>query len=154
MRGLPVTAVDPAAIGVLAYVGPAAARDLRAEAPGRDEGPLRDARLLAVDMNLAPPSRSARRGRCCQLEAAVITVKLNDDRMIAQLGRIASSARCASTVRATQLPSHRLRPARRDLAPSKQSVAASATSVRPQPETADRLVPTIAVRSCSPSSVG
>ncbi len=118
MRGLPVTAVDPAEMDprVLAYVGPGGARATFVQKPAgsvtKDELP-RDARLLAVDMNLAPPVAlryvSRVRAMLPKLEAAVITVKLNDDRMIAQASRWIDLVRAMrfETVRATQLPSHR-----------------------------------------------
>jgi 23S rRNA (cytidine2498-2'-O)-methyltransferase len=117
-RGLPVTAFDPAELDprVLAFVGPGGARvsfvQKAAGSVTRDELP-RDARLLVVDMNLAPPValRYVQRVRAMlpKLEAAVITVKLNDERMIAQASRWIELVRGMgfASVRATQLPSHR-----------------------------------------------
>lgn len=118
LRGLPVTAVDPAELDprVRAFVGPGGARATFVQRPAgsvqKDELP-RDARLLVVDMNLAPPValRYVQRVRAMlpRLEAAVITVKLNDERMIAQASRWVELVRAMgfASVRATQLPSHR-----------------------------------------------
>ncbi len=118
MRGLPVVAFDPGELDarVRDFVGPGGARvTFHARAAGSvtkadlPEG----ARLLVVDMNLAPPValRYVARVRAMlpKLEAAVITVKLNDEKMIEQTGRWIELVRGMrfSQVSATQLPSHR-----------------------------------------------
>jgi 23S rRNA (cytidine2498-2'-O)-methyltransferase len=117
-RGLVVTAFDPADMdpAVLAFEGPGGARVRFHQKPAgsvaREELP-RDARLLVVDMNLAPPValRYVQRVRAMlpALEAAILTVKLNDERMIAQAARWVELVRGMGfrEVRATQLPSHR-----------------------------------------------
>lgn len=118
MRGLPVVAFDPGELDprVLAFVGPGGARVTFEQRPAgsvtRVDVPA-DARVLVVDMNLAPPValRYVARVRALlpKLEAAVITVKLNDDRMIEQTSRWIELVRGMrfADVRATQLPSHR-----------------------------------------------
>lgn len=117
-RGLHVTAFDPADMdpAVLAFEGPGGARVRFHQKPAgsvaRDDLP-REARLLVVDMNLAPPValRYVQRVRAMlpALEAAILTVKLNDERMIAQASRWVELVRGMGLreVRATQLPSHR-----------------------------------------------
>jgi 23S rRNA (cytidine2498-2'-O)-methyltransferase len=117
-RGLRVTAFDPADMdpAVLDYEGRGGARVSFHQKPAgsvsREDLP-RDARLLVVDMNLAPPValRYARRVRAMlpALEAAIFTVKLNDERMIAQASRWVELVRSMDfrEVRATQLASHR-----------------------------------------------
>ena len=118
MRGLPVTAFDPAELdaAVRDHVGPGGARvTFHQKAAGRvtKEDLPASARLLVVDMNLAPPVslRYVARVRAMlpDLEAAVLTIKLNDERMIEQTGRWIELVRAMKfrDVRATQLPSHR-----------------------------------------------
>lgn len=118
MRGLSVVAFDPGELDprVRDFVGPAGARvafhERAAGSIGKGELP-EDARLLVSDMNLAPPValRYVARVRAMlpKLEAAVLTIKLNDERMIEQASRWVELVRAMrfSDVRATQLPSHR-----------------------------------------------
>jgi 23S rRNA (cytidine2498-2'-O)-methyltransferase len=117
-RGWSVVAFDPGALDprVREFVGPGEARVRFHERPagsiGRSDLPAR-ARLLVSDMNLAPPValRYVARVRAMlpELEAAILTVKLNDERMLEQTSRWIELVRGMrfSDVRATQLPSHR-----------------------------------------------
>lgn len=120
-RGVSVVGIDPAAIDprVLAYEGPGGARVTHlAEAAGAvapDELP-RGARWLLCDLNLAPPVAlryAARIARALggSLEGAVITLKMNDARMIASIPSLLERARAlvpgAEAARAIQLPAHR-----------------------------------------------
>jgi len=118
MRGLQVVAFDPGELDarVRDFVGPGDARVTFHARPAGSvtKGDLPEAaRLLVVDMNLAPPValRYVARVRAMlpKLEAAVITVKLNDEKMIEQTGRWIEIVRGMrfSRVSATQLPSHR-----------------------------------------------
>jgi 23S rRNA (cytidine2498-2'-O)-methyltransferase len=118
LRGLPVVAFDPGALDprVRDFVGPNGARVVFHERPAgtakREELPA-DARFLVSDMNLAPPValRYVARVRAMlpKLEAAILTIKLNDEKMIEPLSRWIELVRAMrfSDVRATQLPSHR-----------------------------------------------
>jgi 23S rRNA (cytidine2498-2'-O)-methyltransferase len=117
-RGLPVVAFDPGELDpqVRDFVGPGGARVTFHERPAGSvsKGELPEgARLLVSDMNLAPPValRYVARVRAMlpKLEAAVLTIKLNDEKMIEQTARWIEVVRGIrfSDVRATQLPSHR-----------------------------------------------
>lgn len=118
LRGWPVTAVDPADLdaGVLAFVGPGGARARHVQKPAgalekRDVPP--DARVLLSDMNLAPPValRYIRRAKSLMpaLSACVLTLKLNDEKMLASAPELVEAVRELGLVdvAATQLPSHR-----------------------------------------------
>lgn len=118
MRGLSVVAFDPGELDarVRDFVGPGGARVSFHERPAGSvsKGELPEgARLLVSDMNLAPPValRYVARVRAMlpKLEAAILTIKLNDDKMIEQTPRWVEVVRGMrfSDVRATQLPSHR-----------------------------------------------
>ncbi|MBN8611707.1 MAG: hypothetical protein J0L92_14025 [Deltaproteobacteria bacterium] len=118
MRGLHVVAFDPGELDrrVRDFVGPGGARvtfhERAAGSVSKQDLPD-DARLLVSDMNLAPPValRYVARVRAMlpKLEAAVLTIKLNDEKMIEQTSRWIELVRAMrfAEVRATQLPSHR-----------------------------------------------
>ncbi len=117
-RGVHVLGIDPAAMSprVLAYEGPGGARvrhlALAAGALRRHHVPS-GASLLVCDANLAPPVAlrtvasiaSWLRG---SLRAAILTLKMNDDRMIDAIPELLSRVRgLGLSPRATQLPSNR-----------------------------------------------
>ncbi|MCZ7682132.1 MAG: hypothetical protein M5U28_26405 [Sandaracinaceae bacterium] len=114
-RGVHVLGIDPAAMSprVLAYEGPGGARvhhlALAAGALRRHHAPS-GASLLVCDANLAPPVAlrtvasiaSWLRG---SLRAAILTLKMNDDRMIDAIPELLSRVRgLGLSPRATQLP--------------------------------------------------
>lgn len=117
-RGVSVVGIDPAQMdpGVLAFVGPGGARVTHVAKPGGaiepDEVP-RNASLLLMDANLAPPVALRYFARIASLapsaEVAVLTLKINDDPMLAaipkQLARLAALG-WGDTI-ATRLPSNR-----------------------------------------------
>jgi 23S rRNA (cytidine2498-2'-O)-methyltransferase len=117
-RGVSVAGVDPAAMdaALLARRGPdgAAVTHLRLEVGAlRREHVPPGASLLLCDVNLAPPvalravtSVASWMGR--SLRAAILTLKLNDDRMVDAIpDMLARVAALDLQVRATQLPSNR-----------------------------------------------
>lgn len=118
-RGVRVIAVDPAAMSaeVIAYVGPGGARAQHLQVAA---GAVRVEALpdpldwIVVDLNLAPPvalrylsrvvrARPPRRG-------AIVTLKLNDAAMVAQIPEHLERVRGMGfgEVRATQLPANRM----------------------------------------------
>jgi 23S rRNA (cytidine2498-2'-O)-methyltransferase len=117
-RGIHVVAVDPAAMdpGVLAYEGPGGARVTHVAKAGgglEPEDVPRNAELLLMDANLAPPVALRYFARLASLasgaEVAVLTLKINDDTMLAaipkQLARLKSLG--WEQAIATRLPSNR-----------------------------------------------
>lgn len=117
-RGVHVTGVDPAAMHerVLAYVGPSGARLTHLAMPAgalRREHVPKGASLLVCDANLAPPVAlravgSVARWMGRSLRAAVLTLKLNDERMVDALPSLLERVRALGLrVQATQLPSNR-----------------------------------------------
>lgn len=118
MRGLSVVAFDPGELDarVRDFIGPGGSsvtfHERAAGSVHKQDLPA-EARLLVSDMNLAPPValRYVARIRAMlpKLEAAVLTIKLNDEKMIEQTSRWIELVRAMrfADVRATQLPSHR-----------------------------------------------
>ncbi|HVV85883.1 MAG TPA: SAM-dependent methyltransferase [Kofleriaceae bacterium] len=118
-RGLDVHGVDPGAIApqVLAFAGPHGNRFVHHQLPAA-EVDARDLprryQWLLMDVNLAPmvALRYAERFVALAhhgLRAAVLTLKLNDDAIVAALPRLLERIRKlgAAQLRVTQLPSHR-----------------------------------------------
>lgn len=117
-RGVHVTGVDPAEMDahVLAYVGPGGARVThvakKAGALRREDVPD-GASLLICDANLAPPVilrtvTSVARWMGRSLRAAVLTLKMNDERMVDAIPSLLERVRALGLeVRATQLPANR-----------------------------------------------
>ncbi len=117
-RGVHVVAIDPAAMdpGVLAFEGPGGARVrhvMKAGAAVAAEDVPADAELLLMDANLAPPVALRYFARVASLaegaRAAVLTLKINDDKMFAAIPKHLARLEAlgwGDTI-ATRLPSNR-----------------------------------------------
>lgn len=117
-RGVSVIAIDPAAMdpGVLAFEGPGGARVTHvAKAGGAVDGEdvPADASLLLMDANLAPPVALRYFTRLASLasraDAAILTLKINDDTMLTAIPKQLARLRAQGWDRliATRLPSNR-----------------------------------------------